>query len=116
MSFLCACLGKQTEQLTRTDIAFSNSFVASTQEIPISSDVSFNVLTIKPGGSVQFQGHIGKLRVCSVAAGKLQVKMGTHDFVIGPNGMFKVPAGESAVITNRLYLDSVLHVSSVKEY
>lgn len=103
-------------ELTLTDIAFSNSFVSSGQEIPISSDVSFNVLTIKPGGSVQFQANIGKLRVCSLAAGKLQVKMGPHDFAIGPNGMFKVRDSDFAVVTNRLYLDSVLHVSSVKEY
>jgi hypothetical protein len=50
-------------------------------------------------------------RLCSVAAGKVRVKIGEEaEFVVGPHGMFKVKAGVVGSVRNGLYLDAVLHV------
>ena len=65
---------------------------------------------IRPGGSQQWDAELGKLRICSLAAGKLKVKVGEQYFSIGPNGMFKIGPGMAAVVENWLYVDAVLHI------
>lgn len=52
-----------------------------------------------------------KLRLCSVATGKVKVKMHGNEFTIGPNGMFKVGPGVECTAMNMLYVDTTLHVS-----
>ncbi|MBE3045666.1 hypothetical protein IMZ48_24590 [Candidatus Bathyarchaeota archaeon] len=100
------------------DIAFSNAYLFSNAAVPVMEGVGFNVITIKPGGSHKFRAD-QSLRLCSLAAGKLSVKMMVQDgcesgFSIGPNGMFRVLPGTVASVMNRLYLDAVLHVSTVE--
>lgn len=40
---------------------------------------------------------------------------GQPEFVIGPHGVFKIKPGVKAWAQNRLYIDSVVHVVSVRE-
>ncbi|KAM0283721.1 hypothetical protein ACHAQH_002310 [Verticillium albo-atrum] len=98
------------------NVAFSNSYLTTNQTIPISPDVSFNVVVLKPGGTTHWAALEGQLRVCSVAAGKVRVKLDDTEFVLGPNGMFKIRAGAKCSATNRLYLDAVLHISTIAEF
>lgn len=78
--------------------------------------MGFNVVTLKPGGSHRFAAG-ESLRLCSLATGKLSVKTTGADadaeFRIGPNGMFKVAPGAACVVRNRVYVDAVVHVTTV---
>jgi hypothetical protein len=102
--------------LRRTDVAFSNSYLSANQSVSVADDISFHVATIKPGHGRGWEPEKGKIRVCSLAAGKLQVRVGKQDFIIGTNGMFKIRPGVAARVENRLYLDAVLHVSTIECY
>lgn len=73
------------------------------------------MVTLKPGGSTQWRADESKLRVCSLATGKVQVKLEGAKFVMGPNGMFKVRAGMECTVQNRLYIDATLHISTISE-
>ncbi|KAF3055748.1 hypothetical protein GL218_06846 [Daldinia childiae] len=95
------------------NFAFSNSYLAQNQAIRIGRDVSFQVITIKPG-TVHFWGsNANKLRLCSVASGKLQVSIHGQDFSMGPNGMIRIRPGVECTATNKLYIDATVHVTTV---
>lgn len=98
------------------DIAFSKSFLENNQSIPVAADVSFRVDTIKSGHKLEFETTTSNTRYCSVASGKLRVSIvGQPEFIIGPHGVFKIKPGVKAWAFNRLYIDSVVHVVSVKD-
>ncbi|KAH6692535.1 hypothetical protein F5X68DRAFT_201085 [Plectosphaerella plurivora] len=98
------------------NVAFSNAYITSNSAIAISPDIGFNVATIKPGSSYKLEANPRILRVCSVASGKLRVKLDENKFQIGCNGVFKVRGGSKLTVENRLYVDSVLHITSISEY
>lgn len=101
----------------RTDIAFSKSYLETNQAVQVSADVYFEVKTIKSGNSLQLEAESTKARYCSLASGKLRIRVeGQPEFTIGPHGMFKIKPGLKASVQNRLYIDSVLHITSHKEY
>ncbi|CAJ2500843.1 Uu.00g036960.m01.CDS01 [Anthostomella pinea] len=93
------------------NIAFSNSYLAQNLAVRISRDISFQVITVKPGTAYNFEAIADRLRLCSVASGKLKVKIGDQEFDMGPNGMFKVNTQTAAAATNMLYIDATVHVS-----
>ncbi|KAI5927521.1 hypothetical protein F4810DRAFT_648170 [Camillea tinctor] len=93
------------------NIAFSNSYLSQNQAVRISRDISFQVITIKPGTAHSFDPTMTKLRLCSVASGKVKVKVAGQEFDMGPNGMFKVSPGVTATAMNMLYIDVTIHVS-----
>ncbi|KAK2001065.1 hypothetical protein LX36DRAFT_679258 [Colletotrichum falcatum] len=99
-----------------TNVAFSNSYLTTNQTVTVSEDVSFNVIVIKPGDSHHWPAEAGKVRICSLAVGKLRVKLDNTDpFQMGPNGMFKLKPGMSCTVENRLYIDAVVHVTTVAQ-
>lgn len=82
----------------------------------VSYDVHFEVKTIKSGNSLQLEADSNKARYCSLASGKLRIRVEEQpEFTIGPHGMFKIKPGLKAWVQNRLYVDSVLHITSHKE-
>ncbi len=81
--------------------------------VNIDSDISFRVEIVRSGGSLRFDPESTRTRICSLAAGKLRVHVDDIDFVIGPNGMFKIKPGSTCVVENRLYIDAYLHISAV---
>lgn len=103
--------------MNAADIAFSNAYLSSNAAVPIMGGVGFNVINLKPGGSHKFPAQ-QSLRLCSLATGKLSVKVeqegGDAGFQIGPNGMFRVLPGAAASVRNRVYIDAVLHVTTVE--
>ncbi|RMJ09111.1 hypothetical protein CDV36_011274 [Fusarium kuroshium] len=98
------------------NIAFSNSYLTSGQPITVSEDISFNVLVIKPGSASHWSVEDDKLRTCSVAAGKVRVTMGEKMFQLGPNGMFVVRPGQACKVENRLYVDSIIHCTTIDNF
>lgn len=105
-----------THILTFVDIAFSNSYLTSNHPVTVSEDVSFNVIVLKPGHSSPWNVEDNKLRTCSVAAGKVRVTMGENTFHLGPNGMFVIRPGQACKVENRLYLDSVVHCTTIGDF
>ncbi|KAM0293230.1 hypothetical protein ACHAO9_001951 [Fusarium lateritium] len=98
------------------NIAFSNSYLTSGQPVTVSEDISFNVIILKPGSASHWKVEDDKMRTCSVAAGKVRVTMGEQTFQIGPNGMFVVRPGQACKVENRLYLDSVVHCTTMGDF
>jgi len=105
-----------THILTFADIAFSNSYLTSNHPVTVSEDVSFNVTVLKPGHSSHWNVEDDKLRTCSVAAGKVRVTMDDNTFQLGPNGMFVIRPGQTCKVENRLYLDSVVHCTTIGDF
>ncbi|KAJ4251936.1 hypothetical protein NW762_011236 [Fusarium torreyae] len=108
--------GRMKDESSSDNIAFSNSYLTSGQPVTVSEDVSFNVIVLKPGTTSHWKVEDDKLRTCSVAAGKLRVTMGEQTFQLGPNGMFVVRPGQACKVENRLYLDSVVHCTTIGEF
>ncbi|KAK7419703.1 hypothetical protein QQZ08_010716 [Neonectria magnoliae] len=99
-----------------SNIAFSNSYLTSCQPVTVSEDVSFNVLVIKPGSVSHWSVEDDKLRTVSVAAGKVMVTLSGKTFRLGPNGMFIVRPGQVCKVENRLYIDSVMHCTTIADF
>ncbi|KAI1761894.1 hypothetical protein GGR53DRAFT_449964 [Hypoxylon sp. FL1150] len=95
------------------NFAFSNAYLSQNQVVQIGRDISFQVITIKPGNNHSWEASPDKIRLCSLASGKLHVRMHGQQFSLGPNGMFKVQTGASCTATNRLYIDAMVHVAVV---
>ncbi|KAL6922796.1 hypothetical protein ACHAPO_008304 [Fusarium lateritium] len=110
--------GRMKDNSSSDSIAFSNSYLTSGQPITVSQDVSFNVIILKPGNSSHWKVEDDKLRTCSVAAGKLSVTIGEQEqtFNLGPNGMFVVRPGQACRVTNRLYVDAVVHCTTLSDF
>lgn len=68
---------------------------------------------VNPGSSVRLAAETDRLRICSVASGKVRVKVAGQNFAVGPNGVWKVKSGDVCMVTNRYYLDAVVHISCV---
>ncbi|KAK1965343.1 hypothetical protein LY78DRAFT_637730 [Colletotrichum sublineola] len=99
-----------------SNVAFSNSYLTTNQAVTVSEDISFNVIVIKPGDSHHWPAEADKVRICSLATGKVKVKLdNTELFQMGPNGMFKLKPEMTCTVENRLYVDAVVHVTTVSQ-
>lgn len=105
------------------DLAFSSRHLMSAsgsshrqgRTIQVSKGVSFLATHIPSGSIHKFEPDKTKMRICTLANGKLRVTVdGEPEFVIGANGMFKLSPGKGCKILNRAYVDAVLHVTSVE--
>lgn len=102
---------------TKTDIAFSKPYLERHAAVQVSPDLSFRVETIKSGYTSEIEVDTKNTRYCSVASGKVWVSMDEQlDFTIGTHGMFKIMPGVKTRVQNRLYFDSVLHISTFKSW
>ncbi|KAK4173716.1 hypothetical protein QBC36DRAFT_193979 [Triangularia setosa] len=93
-------------------IAFSKSYLSSSQAVDVCEDIAFRVDTIQSGHNFKIEADSNQMRLCSLASGKLRVKIEDEpEFVIGPHGMFKVKAGVACTVTNRMYIDAIMHTT-----
>ncbi|KAI0136217.1 hypothetical protein BJ170DRAFT_2170 [Xylariales sp. AK1849] len=95
------------------NIAFSATYLVHGDEVSIGRDIGFHVLFIKPGTTHRFKGMDDRVRLCSIATGKVKVKTCSQEFDVGPNGMFQVKPGKTCVVENRFYSIATLHVTAV---
>ncbi|KAI0880349.1 uncharacterized protein GGS22DRAFT_175408 [Annulohypoxylon maeteangense] len=98
---------------TVDNFAFSTAYLAQNKSVTICRDISFQVITIKPGTVHSWDACTSYLRLCSVGSGKLQVKIHGQEFLIGPHGMVMIRPGADCTVTNKLYIDAVVHVTIV---
>lgn len=97
------------------EMAWSNSFLSSGHVAKVASGLSLAVETIKSGNVLRL-ATTDCVRLCSLVSGKLRVHVGDEpEFVVGPHGLFKIEPGLKCVVFNRLYIDAVLHITSVPE-
>jgi hypothetical protein len=95
------------------DTAYSSVYITSAEAGVKLSGVHFQVIRVAPG--LTAPGPIVPyLRVCSVAAGKVLVRVGDSSFSIGAHGMWRIRAGEVCTLANRHYTEAVIHVSTIK--
>ncbi|KAM3448022.1 hypothetical protein MY3296_008163 [Beauveria thailandica] len=98
------------------NIAYSNAYLNGREPVTVSEDVAFNVITIKPGDKARWEAHDSQLRTCSVASGKIEMRIGAKKFGTGPNSLFIIRPGEACVATNKLYIDATVHCTTVNSY
>ncbi|KAI0842762.1 hypothetical protein F5Y06DRAFT_304463 [Hypoxylon sp. FL0890] len=102
---------RDEEKDTIDNFAFSNAYLSQNHSVQICRDVSFQVITVKPGTVHEWQACAKSLRLCSIASGKLQVKIHNQEFPMGPNGMIRIRPGAGCAVMNRLYVDATVHVT-----
>ncbi|PSR99223.1 hypothetical protein BD289DRAFT_479604 [Coniella lustricola] len=97
------------------NIAFSKSYLASGSGIQVCNEASFKIEVIRSGHSHRMPRQPGIMRLCSIAAGKLTVKMEQEEpFAIGPHGMFRIGPHTSCFVESDLYDDVVVHITSIQ--
>lgn len=98
-------------------IAFSRPYLSTSQSVRVNQDVVFRVEVVTSGSSLRWAASSDRMRVCSVGAGKVRVRIqGEEEFDLGPHGMFRLLPGRSCVVLNRLYGSAVLHVTEIADY
>lgn len=91
------------------DVIFSTTYLSQGQAVAVAAGVAFQVITIKPGTMHTWRDMGYKQRICSVATGKVKVKMDGEETTVGPHGMFVVGPGTECTAMNLLYVDSIIH-------
>ncbi|KAL6805705.1 hypothetical protein J3E68DRAFT_421954 [Trichoderma sp. SZMC 28012] len=108
--------GTMKDETTNTNVGFSNAYMSNQHPITIAPGLSFNVLILKPGHTHHWPIEATKVRTCSVASGKISVKMGNDQvFKLGPNGLVVIRPGQSCMVVNRLYSDAILHCTTLDD-
>ncbi|KAK4199935.1 hypothetical protein QBC40DRAFT_174947, partial [Triangularia verruculosa] len=78
----------------------------------VTPNISVTAIRINSGTPHYFPAEENTTRICTVANGKLRVKVDDEDeYAIGAKGVFKIDAGLGCRVFNRCYEDVVLHVS-----
>ncbi|KAJ2896068.1 hypothetical protein MKZ38_005896 [Zalerion maritima] len=111
-------------------LGYSNTFLSNNKAITIGRGVTFVVHVVKPGQTLPLSSPRDVLQVCTVAAGKVHLKINTRggsggrggeedgggerDFSIGPSGMFRIAPGTKGKVSNLMYVDATLHVTGVE--
>ncbi|KAI0175494.1 hypothetical protein GGR52DRAFT_536907 [Hypoxylon sp. FL1284] len=105
----------QTRESSETvhSFAFSNAYLTQNQVVRIGRDISFQIVTVKPGTAHTWETSADKVRLCSIASGKLHVRTHDQEFWMGPNGMIRIKPGADCTVMNNLYVDAVVHVAAV---
>lgn len=90
----------------------------TTQSITIDKNCTFRVDFILPGTTLRLAPESDRLLVCSIATGKVVVKIDNEElFAIGSSGMFRLVPGVGAEVTNSMSMgfNAVLHITSITE-
>lgn len=80
--------------------------------VRIGRGVSFRVENLRMGTSLCLEKQERQLRICSVATGKVRVRLDGEKFAIGLNGVIKIKPGSTYTIENRLYVDACLYITA----
>ncbi|PFH60575.1 hypothetical protein XA68_10742 [Ophiocordyceps unilateralis] len=101
--------GRLTDESGNENVAYSGPFLMSAQPFQVLPDVGIQVINALPGSSTRWTAEEDKIRLCTVANGKVRVKTGDTEFVIGPNGGFYIRPGQTCLVENRTYSTATLH-------
>lgn len=96
-------------------MAFSSTYLTHPEEVAVSRDVGFNVLVVRGGSTHRWEAVTSKVRICSIAAGKVKVVMSDRDFEIGRSGMFRIKSDTSCTVENLYYGEATIHVCTMPD-
>lgn len=86
-----------------------------TQSTKVDDTFAFRVDVVLPGTTLVLEPDFERLRVCSLATGRVVVKVESEAaFAIGHQGMFQLVPGAGAHVVNSAAFDAVLQISSYK--
>ncbi|RDA90242.1 hypothetical protein CP533_6868 [Ophiocordyceps camponoti-saundersi (nom. inval.)] len=98
-----------------TDVAYSGPFLMSAQPVQVLPDIGMHVVYVNPGSSNRWPAEANQVRLCTVASGKVRIKLGDSEFHIGPNGCFHIRAGQKCLVENRTYFSATIHCVTIQE-
>ncbi|PHH76054.1 hypothetical protein CDD80_1863 [Ophiocordyceps camponoti-rufipedis] len=107
--------GRLTDEHSGENIAYSGAFLMKNSPWRVSPDLEMQVLVALPGSRTEWTVETDKIRLCTVANGKVRVKIGDAEFVIGPNGGFHVRPGQTWSVENRTYINATIHCISIRD-
>lgn len=107
--------GRLTDERSGENIAYSGAFLMKNSPWRVSSDLEMQVLVALPGSRTEWAVDTDKIRLCTVASGKVRVKIGDTEFVIGPNGGFHVRPGQTWAVENRTYINATIHCVTIRD-
>lgn len=90
--------------------------MTSHDAITVADEVGVNVEVVKSGYSKRWGAADNKLRICYVAQGKLNVRMGNKKLEIGRRGTFKISPGSTCIAENRQYDDAEISCTTIYNY
>ncbi|KAK0710084.1 hypothetical protein B0T26DRAFT_724017 [Lasiosphaeria miniovina] len=100
----------------QTNVAFSTAYLSTNQVVRVADNVTFLTAIVASGTTHRFTADAGKIRVCTVAKGKVRVEVaGEPQFTVGPRGMFRINRGTACSVQNWCYVDAILQVTAVKQ-
>lgn len=100
----------------QTNVAFSTAYLSTNQVVQVADNVTFLTAIVASGTTHRFTADAGKIRICTVANGKVRVDVaGEPQFTVGPRGMFRINRGTACSVQNWCYVDAILQVTAVKQ-
>lgn len=102
--------------LTQTlDIAFSTTYLRSNNAVAVHPSMGFHVVVVSAGTTHRVDASSTKIRLISIAAGKLRAKVSDEDFVVSTNGAIKVLTDVACVLQNPFSMDATVHISTQQQ-
>lgn len=102
---------------SEADIAMSHAYLGSSRPIQVSNDLSLRIADVRGGTTLRFEAEQDNTRICTIASGKLKVKIdGEPEFIVGPRGMFKIRPGAAATALNTSYFWAAVFITTQMEY
>lgn len=92
------------------DVAFSSDYISTRPTGIKICGMNFQALHIQPGASKIFDAEDSYFRLCAVATGKVDVRLGDLKFAIGPNGVWRIKANETCIAKNLGISVATIHI------
>ncbi|KAK4465819.1 hypothetical protein QBC42DRAFT_260481, partial [Cladorrhinum samala] len=104
-----------TKTAWSTDIAYSGAYMAAARAIPISDRLTIMAVRLLPRGKHQFDKDDTVDRICTLAKGKLEIRLDDEpSFRLSPGGLFRVNVGGSCSVKNVSNVEAALNVTVVQ--
>ena len=107
--------GRLTLEKFYLDIAYSGAYMAAARAIPISDRLTIMAVRLLPRGKHQFDKDNTVDRICTLAKGKLEIRLDDEpSFRLSPGGLFRVNVGGSCSVKNVSNVEAALNVTVVQ--
>jgi hypothetical protein len=97
-------------------IAMSCGHLTGNQPITVADNIGLHDIVVGRGRIHQWPVENDKLRLCYIAAGKVQVKIGGQTYRQGPNSSLVIRPGKTCIVENRFFQDAIIHCTVVDGY
>lgn len=82
----------------------------------VAADGGLNVLAVNPGQTHHFSAELRKLRMCTVASGRVEVERDGERATLGADSGFVIRPGQSCRVRNPWYRAAKVHCFTVFHY